>query len=132
MSRYRIPPTSALLATIPHAEVVVGWDNPLESFFGQIVDPDRPEDQDETVYWIGTTPQQISTLEDLCQAMAPYGSIETDTRAALAHDWQARTPPTPLQRHMLALLGQRSRHDRRDEARLGENTVRGGVTDGTD
>jgi hypothetical protein len=47
MSRYTIP------AQDPRYEVVVGWDDPLETVFGQVFDTTAGEDEEECVYWEG-------------------------------------------------------------------------------
>src|SRR5215831_8955452 len=104
MSRYPIFPNQSLLRDIPHACVVVGWDNPLGTFFGQVLDPDRPLDQDETVYWVGTRPFQIPTLDDLAGLMEVYAIIPEEIRAYLTRDQATSPPRTPLQEHMLKIL----------------------------
>jgi hypothetical protein len=104
MSRYPIPAHASLRASIPHVCVVVGWDNPLQTFFGQVLDPDRPLTQPETVTWIGTRPAEIRTVEELVSAMEPYGTMPEAIVVQLRQEWSARTQATPLQEHMVAML----------------------------
>ena len=50
MSRYSIP------AQQPGLTVVVGWDNPLITFFAQVFDPSIKDDEEACLLWIGTAP----------------------------------------------------------------------------
>jgi hypothetical protein len=55
MSRYTIP------AQDPDLTVIVGWDNPLLTFFAQVFNASIADDDEACVLWIGTAPQAIST-----------------------------------------------------------------------
>jgi len=56
MSRYSLP------AQQPGLTVIVGWDNPLTTFFAQVFDPSIEEDVDACLLWIGTAPEAIPTV----------------------------------------------------------------------
>jgi len=98
MSRYHFP------AQDPRFTVVVGWDNPLATFFAQVFDPSIEDDDETDVLWIGTAPQAISTVAALQVQLAGWATIPAALVARLTRDQQAATPPTPLQRWTLQLL----------------------------
>jgi hypothetical protein len=71
MSRSHFP------AQDPRLTVVVGWDNPLATFFAQVCDPSIEDEDEACVLWLGTAPQVMPTVA---------------------------TPPTLLQRLALQIL----------------------------
>ena len=91
MSRYRIP------AQDPGLTAIVGWDNPLMTFFAQVFDPSIEEDADACLLWIGTAPEAISTVAALQAQLTGWATIPPDIVDRLVRDQQAATPPTPLQ-----------------------------------
>ena len=98
MSRYHFP------AQDPRFTVVVGWDNPLATFFAQVFDPSIEDDDEADVLWIGTAPQAISTVAALQAQLAGWATIPADIVDRLTRDQQAATPPTPLQRWAIQIL----------------------------
>lgn len=94
MSRYNVPSHDGL-------EHVVGWDNPMQTFYAQILDPSRPEDQSEVVLWVGDEPKALPTLEALKGAVQGRIAIPTDVVDKLERDFMGRTAPTPLQRWVI-------------------------------
>ena len=60
MSRYPFP------AQDPCFTVVVGWDNPLATFFAQVFDPSIDDDDEAYVLWIGAAPQAIVCFRRAC------------------------------------------------------------------
>jgi len=103
MSRYSFP------AQDPALTVIVGWDNPLVTFFAEVFDPSIDEDEEAYVLWIGTVPQALPTVAALQAQLAGWATIPADIVDRLSRDQQAATPPTPLQRWALQLL-----HDARE------------------
>jgi hypothetical protein len=91
MSRYSIA------AENPALEILVGWDNPMATFFAQVFNPALPE-RDECILWIGTEPEAITTVEGLQTQLCDYATIPEPIREALQEDYDHRTPPTALQR----------------------------------
>jgi len=59
MSRYSIPTQD------PRLTVIVGWDNPLATFFSQVFDPSIEDDDEAELLWIGTAPEAIPTVAAL-------------------------------------------------------------------
>jgi hypothetical protein len=98
MSRYRIP------AQDPGLTAIVGWDNPLTTFFAEVVDPSIEEDEEAYVLWIGTEPEAIPTVAALQARLAGWATIPAEIVDRLTRDQQAATPPTPLQRWALQCL----------------------------
>jgi len=98
MSRSSIP------AQNPRWTVVVGWDNPLATFFAQVVDPSLDDEDDAYVLWLGTAPQAIPTVAALQAQLAGWATLPAALVAQLTREQQAATPPTPLQRWVLQLL----------------------------
>jgi hypothetical protein len=86
MSRYQIAPR-----TNQH-EVLIGWDNPLNTYFAQVADgkiEDFDEDHDPLL-WIGCSYGEIPSVSDLRKAISPYAEIPPDTYAALLSDQDSR------------------------------------------
>lgn len=98
MSRYRIPHPN------PAYEVIVGWDNPLQTFFCQVIDESVPMHEDHVLYWQGTTPGAIPTVDALAELMSGYVTLTDAEKGRLVQDQQQRTEPTAFQRRMLGLM----------------------------
>ena len=98
MSRYVIPAYH-----LDHL-VVVGFDNVLETFFLQVDDRGRPDDADHCMCWLGQFPRELPNVAALAEAVRPYARLSPEATAQLQQDYEQRTPPTPLQRHMLRIL----------------------------
>ena len=98
MSRYSVP------AQDPRLTVIVGWDNPLATFFSQVFDPSIAEDDEADLLWIGTALQAIPTVAALQAQLAGWATIPPAIVDRLTRDQQAATPPTPLQRWAHRLL----------------------------
>lgn len=99
MSRYSIP------ARLEIYEVVVGWDNPLSTYFAQVFDRTKDEDDDHhCVLWLGAELGEIRTVNDLMEAVARYVDIPPDIVWRLYLDRMNGREPTSLQRRMRQLL----------------------------
>jgi len=98
MSRSHFP------AQDPRFTAVVGWDNPLATFFAQVVNPSIDDDDEAYVLWIGAAPQAIPTVAALQAQLTGWATIPADIVAHLACDQQVATPPTPLQRWARQIL----------------------------
>ena len=80
--------------------VVVGWDNPMTTFFAYVR---RESDEEEflpPVLWLGTQAKAFLRAEDLVEPLAPYATLTDELvaqlRADRAHD--ADRGPSRLQR----------------------------------
>ena len=91
MSRYSIHGQN------PALTVVIGWDNPLQTFFAQVFDPSIEEDEEADLLWLGTALQEIPTVAVLQAQLAGWATIPAAIVDRLTRDQQAATPPTPLQ-----------------------------------
>ena len=98
MSRSSIPAQDARFT------VVVGWDNPLTTFFAQVFDPSIDDEVEADILWLGTTPEAIPTVAALQAQLAGWATIPVDIMDRLTRDQQAATPPTPLQRWAIQIL----------------------------
>jgi hypothetical protein len=88
--------------------VTVGWDPPLQTFFGQVMRPPTSADEDDVIVaWVGTHRQEIPTVAQLCMHLSPYTDIPVATQARLAQDQVESLPPTALQARLVHLLEQR-------------------------
>jgi hypothetical protein len=103
MSRYSVPTQH------PGLTVIVGWDNPLMTFFAQVFDPSIEDDEAACLLWIGTTPEAIPTVAALQAQLVGWATIPDDIVDRIRRDQHAATPPTPLQQWALQLL-----HDARE------------------
>lgn len=93
-------------------EIIVGYDAPLQTFFAQVIDLDmlaRAEndessvDEDYFALWVGTSHNEILTVEALANALAPYAYLTDEARETLRRDHEREAhPPTTHQREMLA------------------------------
>src|SRR3954468_16310183 len=79
--------------------IVVGWDNPLETFFAQVWDErEDPEEDPLPTFWVGTQTAEVSTIEELESLLAPFGEIPKEYKVVLEESESERTPPTALQK----------------------------------
>lgn len=92
--------------------VVVGWDNPVMSFFAQVERIQTAADpRDPILLWLGASPGDgARPAEDLAGPLAPYAELTAEHIAQLRADRvaDADRAPTALQHAMLARMGRRS------------------------
>lgn len=66
-------------------ECQVGWDPALQTFYGQVYKTDEDgrvdvyeengEEKDGTIHWVGTSPGEIKTVEELQDRLKPVVQI---------------------------------------------------------
>jgi hypothetical protein len=85
MSRHELPAkeTPMMLA--------VGWDNPLETFFGIVCDTRLPE-EDEIRLWVGTSFRELTSVSDLALAVIDYAELPAEIVASLVQDYASHEP----------------------------------------
>ena len=91
--------------------IVVGWDNPMMTFFAQVERIQTADDpRDPILLWLGASPGEVARPEDLAEPLAPYAELTAEHIAQLRADRAAAADraPTALQRAMLARMGRRS------------------------
>jgi len=102
MSRHEIPARDQSLS------VVVGWDNPLQTFFAQVARTERgdTDNDDHMLLWIGTDPREVVTVDDLARHLAPFADLPADVAERLREDRVAKLgqAPTATQQEMLAVI----------------------------
>lgn len=86
MSRYKF-------STDKH-DIVVGWDNPMQTLFGQVFDR---EDDDDPAEWIGINHDEIKYVDDLQKRLQPYAVLPALVVASLQKDLDEARPRTDLQ-----------------------------------
>jgi hypothetical protein len=72
----------------PAHEVWVGWDPPLRTFFGQVYDPERDEDENP-FHWVGASPPWLREPGDLAAAMEGFALLGAEMLQTLAADKEA-------------------------------------------
>lgn len=94
MSRHELP------ARRPGTSVVVGWDNPMMTFFAQVLDEQADEDADPVLLWLGTQHGEVTRPEDLARPLAPFAELTAQHLEQLRADRVADLDrgPRPLQR----------------------------------
>jgi len=106
MSSRRSIPARALDLT-----VVVGWDNPLATFFAQVERIQADDDpRDPILLWIGSQPGEVAQADQLADPLAPYAELTPELIEQLRADRAADADrgPSVLQRTARAIFGRRS------------------------
>ena len=98
MSRYTIAPHD------PRYEVIVGWDPPMQTLFGQVFVTTIEEDDTACVLWVGLEVQALTTVAALQEALQAYATLPAAVVAQLEHDQASTSPPSALQARMLQWL----------------------------
>jgi hypothetical protein len=81
----------------PELSIIVGWDNPLRTYFAQVWEGGGPP-KGELRLWVGAGLDRVLTVETLAGLLAPYGNIPERVVSRLEQDYDRRSEPTPLQR----------------------------------
>lgn len=103
MSRYRLSGNPL--------EVVVGWDSPLQTFFLQILDPTKDEEE-EIIHWVGMRPGELPTVADLDQALDCHAALTSgialspELRRQLDEEKTNSAQPTELQQRVIEMFRQ--------------------------
>jgi hypothetical protein len=98
-------------ARAPGLTVVVGWDNPLSTFFAQV---ERAQDDDDPrdpiLLWIGGGFGEVAQAEHLAGPLAPYAELTSEIVEQLRADRAADADrgPSALQRAARSIFGRRS------------------------
>jgi hypothetical protein len=101
MSRYDIPTRA------PGLLAVVGWDNPLQTYFGQVLRPETADyDDDNVLLWVGAAPREVITVEDLARHLAPFAELAPQVADQLRADRAAKLEhsPTAVQQVLLSIV----------------------------
>lgn len=101
MSRYDIPTRD------PGLSAVVGWDNPLQSYFAQVMRPEVADDADDPILlWVGAAPREVVSVEDLARHLSPFADLAPEVAEQLRADRAARLgqAPTAVQQAPLSVI----------------------------
>lgn len=81
MSNYQLEPKN------DNHLVMVGWDDPLNTFFIHVIDESLDEDDEgRDVLWLGCTYQEIHDVNRVIALAKPYANIPQDLKANLLKD----------------------------------------------
>lgn len=80
MSRYTTPTLQ------PGQTCVVGWDPPLGTFFAQVHACPAARRPPRLLLWVGTDIEDIRTVQELAQALAPYANLPANLQRQLEAD----------------------------------------------
>lgn len=92
--------------TTKELTVIVGWDNPLQTFFAQVwkgepesaaINHPFPGIGPHPLLWLGTTRDDVPTVKDLAAGLKPHAEIPPDIVGRLREDFANRRPPTTAQ-----------------------------------
>jgi hypothetical protein len=92
-------------------EVVVGWDPPLQTFFLQILDPTKDE-EDEIIHWVGMRPCELPTVADLDRALDDQAALASgvalspELRRQLDEEKANSAKPTEFQQRVIEMFRQ--------------------------
>lgn len=94
-----------IASTSAEKTVVVGWDNPMQTFFLQVWEPEVTEEA--PTYSRGDLPRAVPTVEDLNTAMDDAGltGLTDDLILKLRRDHDSSSPRTSLQEKVEKLFG---------------------------
>jgi hypothetical protein len=68
-------------------DIAIGWDRPLNTYFIQVLDPTRDEEEPGfEILWKGTAFGEILSVDDAIALVTPWAEIPTDLRALLILD----------------------------------------------
>jgi hypothetical protein len=98
-------------ARAPDLTVVVGWDNPLSTFFAQVERvQDDNDPRDPILLWIGRGLGEVTQAEQLAGPLAPYAELTSELVKQLRADRAADADrgPSVLQRMARSIFGRRS------------------------
>jgi len=102
MSRYTIA------AQDPCYEVIVGWDPPMQTFFGQVCATTADDEDAACVLWVGLEVQALTTVAALQEVLQAYATLPAAVVAQLEHDQAHTSPPSALQVRLLQWLREAS------------------------
>jgi hypothetical protein len=85
--------------------VIIGWDDPLETYFATVFDTTVDEDNDAAcVLWEGAALRALSTVDALQASLRAYATIPPPVRAQLHQDRANTSLRSSLQERMLQML----------------------------
>ena len=84
MSRHELAPRDD---ANDHLDIAIGWDRPLNTYFVQVLNPTRDEEEPGfEILWHGTSFGEILSADDVIALVAPWAEIPADLRALLILD----------------------------------------------
>ena len=111
MSRHNIPTKNPLKYSC-----VVGYDNPLQTFFAQVIDNEAeeyntqlPADSDEPekielIVWNGCRSGEITSLDKLQETIRDYAILPHNIREMLEREKSNSPGPNAFQKRMIGIV----------------------------
>ncbi|HSH60406.1 MAG TPA: hypothetical protein VK988_12370 [Acidimicrobiales bacterium] len=88
---------------LDYLECEVGWDAPLETFFGQVFDTrNRDDEHGGLAVWMGAAPREVPTAAALAERLSLWVDIDAELIAALEADRTAEPAWPPLDPDVVA------------------------------
>lgn len=75
----------------PELVVWVGWDDGLETYFAQVEPPGIRTSKD-LLLWVGTSPGEVKTANELASLIESWTSLDADLVADLANERDGMAP----------------------------------------
>lgn len=72
-------------------KVVVGWDPPLQTFFAQVHDLSKDEEE-RIILWLGTRPDELPTPNVVATTIAPWAQLPDELFIGLCWDKEQNLP----------------------------------------
>jgi hypothetical protein len=100
MSRHTIP------AKNPDHEIDVGWDQPMNTYFAQVLKNviDQEGDDDVVILWIGGDFDECQSVEALAHRLEPYATLDYEMARTLRMD-RAEHPGQHTPEHIGVVIG---------------------------
>jgi hypothetical protein len=89
--------------------VVIGWDDPLQTFFAQVWPGHDDEDWEEPLLWVGCRAGEVATIDALAEALEPFAEIPDEVAARLGQEYDQREPVGHPLAHVLTSRGRDKR-----------------------
>jgi hypothetical protein len=82
-----------------HHQVIIGWDQPMRTFFASVIDTvaEENEEEESVLLWLGTKYDEYKDINDLAVSLADYAIIPDDIIIQCQQDAQVSFSPSPLQ-----------------------------------
>jgi len=91
MSRHELEQRDKTVAN-GQLDIVIGWDRPLNTFFVQVLDPARDEeDVGHEILWRGASFGEILSPDDAIALVMPWAEIPSDLHDILVADRNRET-----------------------------------------
>jgi hypothetical protein len=78
--------------TTPQHTIILGWDDPLQTFFAQVWPGHSEEGWEEPEHWVGCNLEEVPTIVALADQLKPFAEIPAEIADSLRRDHSDRDP----------------------------------------